>query len=315
MTATFRTSARTLEGGSSPTGRRKHAARSRHHGRAALIFLAPLICFYGLYYIYSFVFLFGVSKQQVSLSFMDAVNVGWNNFHLVATDPLFQRALLNNLIFAGVSILVSLTLGFAIAMMLASGMRMDRALYLVFLLPSLIPLSLFATIFGKMLGAQYGQFNGLLRGIGLGGLQQDWLAHNSTAYAAVFVLLVYLIGLPIMYYRSDVEAINMSLIEAAVVDGAGTARIFRTMLFPLLRNTHKTVILSCLLGSFRAFDYIFFSTNGAPSGATAITGTYIYNKTLSGETVGYASAASLLLLLVAFVISAVQIFVFRRGEK
>ncbi|NUR58787.1 MAG: sugar ABC transporter permease [Catenulispora sp.] len=295
------------------SGRR--SPRHRRHGLIALLFLFPLLLFYGTYYIYSFVFLARVSRQQVSLSFVDAVDVGWQNFRLVATDTLFQHAVINNLIFAAVSIAAALTIGFVAAMMLATGVRLHRTLYVILLLPSLIPLSLFATIFGKMLGTQYGAFNGLLRGVGLSGLQQDWLGQSNTAYAAVAVLLIYLIGLPIMYYRSDIESVNLSLVEAAVLDGAGTWRVFRSLLFPLLRNTHKTVVLSVLLGSFRAFDVIFFSTNGAPSGQTSITGTYIYNKTLAGTTVGYASAAALLLLLIAFVISAVQLVLMRRESR
>lgn len=290
-------------------------ARRRRHSLAALLFLLPLALFYGTYYIYSFFFLFKVSRQQVTLSFVGAIDVGWQNFRLVATDPIFQHAIINNLLFAAVSIVAALTLGFGAAMMLATGVRLHKTLYVILLLPSLIPLSLFATIFGKMLEPQYGAFNQLLADVGLGRFQQDWLGNTNTAYAAVFVLLIYLIGLPIMYYRSDVEALNLSLIEAAVIDGAGTWRIFRSMLFPLLRNTHKTVILSVLLGSFRAFDVIFFSTNGAPSNQTAIAGTYIYNQTLGGSSVGYAAAAALLLLLIAFVISAVQIVFMRKGRR
>jgi raffinose/stachyose/melibiose transport system permease protein len=298
-----------------PLRRHRRSARRRRQGIVALMFLLPLAFFYALYYAYSFFFLFRVSRQQVSLSFVGALNVGWQNFRLVATDPLFQHAVLNNLLFAAVSILAALTLGFVIAIMLAAGVRLNRSLYVVFLLPSLIPLSLFATIFGQMLGDQYGEVNTVLRAVGLGSLQQDWLGHNGTAYAAVFVLLVYLIGLPVMYYRSDVEALNLSLVEAAIIDGAGTWRMFRSMLFPLMRTTHKTVILSVLLTSFRAFDVIYFSTNGAPSNETAISGTYIYNQTLAGDTVGYAAAASILLLLIAFLISTVQMLAMRRDSR
>jgi ABC-type sugar transport system permease subunit len=118
-----------------------------------------------------------------------------------------------------------------------------------------------------------------------------------------------------MYYRSDVEEIDSSIVEASVVDGASTWQIFRLMLFPLMRTTHRTVVLSVLLGSFRAFDVIFFSTGGAPSGDTAISGTYIYGKTLAADNVGYASAASILILLVAFAVSAAQLILDRRSSR
>mgnify|MGYP001255153548 CR=1 FL=1 len=297
----------------------QRSPRARHRrgqGRAALLFLLPLLAFYGLYFGYSFDFLATVARQRVSLSFVDAVDVGWENYRLTLTDPLFIRALVNNFVFAGVSIAASLTVGFLVAMLLAVGVRLKKTLYVIFLLPSLLPLALFATVFGTMLGTQYGAFNVALESIGLGFLRQDWLGNDSTAYAAVFVLLVYLVGLPIMYYHADVEAIDLSVIESAVMDGAGPWRIFRSMLFPLLKGTHRTVILAVLLASFRAFDVVWFSTNGGPSGATAITGTYLYGKTVaSGQVVGYAAATSVITLLIALVISVVQIAVQRRSDR
>jgi ABC-type sugar transport system permease subunit len=140
----------------SPRRSPRRPSRSNRHGGQgvlALLFLAPLFAFYGVYYVYAFVFLGQTSRTRVGLSFIDAVDVGWQNYQLVVTDNLFQRAVFNNLLFAGVSILAALTLGFFVAMLLATGVRAHGALYLVFLLPSLIPLSLFATVFGRMLGA------------------------------------------------------------------------------------------------------------------------------------------------------------------
>jgi raffinose/stachyose/melibiose transport system permease protein len=284
-------------------------------GWVALAFLLPLLAFYGVYYIYSFGFLAKVSQQQVGLSFIDQIQVGFQNYGLILTDPIFQRSIVNNLVFAAISIAASLTLGFIIAMMLATGARLNRAMYVVFLLPSLIPLSLFASVFGRMLETQGGAFNSALSAIGLGGLQQDWLGSDPTAYAAVFVLLVYLIGLPIMYYRSDVSNVNVSVLEAALLDGASTFQVFRLVLFPLLRTTHLTVILSVLLGSFRAFDLIYFSTGGAPSGRTGISGTYIYQAALGQNKVGYAAAASVIVLIIALAVSLVQIVVTRRSNR
>jgi len=301
-----------------PSPLRISSRRKRGGGKrwlVALAFLVPLLAFYGVYYIYSFGFLAVASQQRLDLSFVDPVNVGFQNYWLILTDDTFIRAVFNNLIFAGVSILASLTLGFFVAMMLATGARLNRFMYVIFLLPSLIPLSLFASVFGRMLETQSGAINQGLQAIGLGALQQDWLGNDATAYAAVFVLLVYLIGLPIMYYRSDVSSVNVSVLEAAMLDGASTFQVFRLVLFPLLRTTHITVILSVLLSSFRAFDLIFFSTGGAPSGRTGITGTYIYQATLSADRVGYAAAASVIVLVIALVISLVQIIFTKRSHR
>ncbi|MDZ8200362.1 sugar ABC transporter permease [Microbacterium sp. SSW1-59] len=279
----------------------------------AVAFLAPLLVFYAVYFVYSFGVLGVVSTQTVGLTFRNAVDVGTQNFELVLSDPSFQRSLFNTVAFGIFSVAVALTLGFVLAMMMASGIRMRRWYYTVFLLPSLIPMSLFATVFGRMLETRDGAINEFLRGIGLGFLAQDWLGDPTAAYVGVAVLLTYTIGLPIMYYTTDVAQVNTSIVESATLDGANVWQIYRIMLYPLLRSTHITVILSVILGSFRAFDIIYFSTAGQPGGRTDITGTYIYNATLGIDRVGYAAAASIIVLIIALAISVIQILVRRKG--
>jgi raffinose/stachyose/melibiose transport system permease protein len=313
-----------LQGGGRPAGlhaeppRRPLAAARRLRRRAlipAALFLAPMLALYGVYYIYAFVFLGQTSRENVDLSFSGASAAGWRNFHLVLTDPLFWKSIENNLLFAAVQIAVALTLGFFIAVSLSSGVRFRRLFYIAFLLPSLVPLSLFATMFGQLIQTNGGAFNQVLDDIGLGSLAQDWTGNQADAYIAVFVLLAYLIGLPIMYYTSDLTMVNTSVLEAAQIDGATSGQMFRLILFPMLRATHRTVILSVFLGSFRWFELIYFSTNGQPSGGTSIAGTYIYAQmfpSTGSAQIGYASAASVIVLVIAIAVSAVNAVFLRR---
>jgi raffinose/stachyose/melibiose transport system permease protein len=289
--------------------------RSRREGLVALVFLLPVLAFYGIYYLYAFLFLGVVSRQRVSLSFVDPIAVGWDNFRLVITDPLFQRSVFNTLLFAVIAIVASLTFGFVLAMLLSTGVRGRGLMYGLFVLPCLIPMSLFATVFGQMLETKDGALNQLLGAVGLGFLQQDWLGETGPAYVAVTILLVFMVGLAIMYYTADLTGLNMSLVEAAVLDGAGPWQVFRRVLFPVMSLTHKTVIISVLLGSFRAFELVYFSTGGQPGGRTSITGTYIYGAALGQDRVGYAAAASIIVLLIALAISIVQLLITRRRSS
>jgi raffinose/stachyose/melibiose transport system permease protein len=285
--------------------------RKRSDLRVALIFLLPLIVMYGVYYLFSIYFLVQTSFTKVSISFFNSINVGWNNYVLLVSDPEFLRSILNNLIFAAVAIAASLTVAFFIAIALSTGVRAKRLMYVIFLLPTLMPSALVASIFGSMLEQQYGTLNQTLRFLGLGFLAQTWLVTPGWAYAAVAVLFAYLIGLPILFYTSDLSALPTDALEAALIDGAGTFRIMRSVIYPMMKATHITVILSILLGSFRAFELVLFTTNGGPDGITQISGTYLLSFSQGGPTIGYVSAAAIVVLVVAFIISIVQMFVLR----
>ena len=243
------------------------------------------------------------------------VFVGLQNYYLLLTHDQFYRAIFNTLLFAGVAILAGLTLGFFLAVVLSVKMRGSRFFYAVFFLPSLMPMALVASVFGVMLEFRYGTLNIILRAVGLDVLTQRWLVDPTWAYIAVIAIFVYIIGLPIMYYTADLSTINLSLLEAAVVDGAGTFQMFRLILFPLLRGAHKTITISILLGTFRAFEIVYLSTGGGPSGKTEITGTYLYNFATSGLNIGYVSAASVIVLIIALGISFIQLTLYGRSEN
>jgi ABC-type sugar transport system permease subunit len=267
---------------------------------------------YAIYYVYSIVFLASTSTTKVSVTFFNAIDVGWRNYEQLLTDPVFIRSMVNNILFAGISIIAALTIAFFIATALATGVRAKRLFYLIFLLPALMPLSLVATIFGSMLTERSGVLNETLRAIGLGALAQAWLTQPGLAFGVVAVIFCYLIGLPIMYYTADLSALPTESLEAALLDGAGTFRIMRSIIYPMMRGTHLTIVLSLLLGSFRSLEVVLFSTRGGPGQSTEIVGTYIYNfATSSGPTIGFVSAISILVLVVALVISMAQLVITR----
>ena len=296
---------------------KKPRKRGRSDFTVALLFLAPLVIIYAVYFLYSIIFLGQTSVTRVGIAMIGAINVGWLNFQQLMTDPAFGRSIVNNLAFGAISIVVALTIGFFIAVALSTGVRARRLFYLVFLLPALIPLSLVSTVFGSMFEQRFGIINETLRAVGLGAFAQSWLTDPGLAFGVVAALFGYLIGLPIMYYTADLSALPTESLEAALLDGAGTFRIMREIIYPMMVPTHITVILSLLLGSFRGLEQSLFSTGGGPGHSTQIVGSYLYSYTNSGgQTIGYVSAASLIVLVIALVISIIQLFATRtRGEK
>ena len=119
---------------------------------------------------------------------------------------------------------------------------------------------------------------------------------------------IFLIGIPIMYYTADLTTISTSVLEAATVDGAKMRHQLFMVIYPMLKNTHKTIILSMLLSGFREMERVFLMTDGGPGGVTEIIGTYIYRASRSaGSNIGMVCAAAIAVLLLAFLISFIQL--------
>lgn len=280
----------------------------KRNNRAGFLFLLPLIVIFIGLLGYSFYFLIVNSFRDVTITFRHTEFTGLANYKTVLTDLKFWRSLLNTFILSAANIFCGLTFGFFIAIVLNFKMKGKRFFHALFFIPSMLPIALMAAVFSSMLEYKNGIINQLLRGVGLDVLAQRWLADPRLAIFSVCSVSVFLIGIPIMYYTADLTTISDSVLEAATMDGAKTRHQLFLVIYPILKNTHKTIILSMLLGGFREMERVFLMTDGGPGGKTEIIGTYIYRATRSaGSNIGLVCAAAIVVLIVAFLISFIQL--------
>ena len=278
----------------------------KRNNRAGFLFLLPLIVIFIGLLGYSFYFLSVNSFRDVTITFRHTEFTGLANYKTVLTDLKFWRSLLNTFILSAANIFCGLTFGFFIAIVLNFKMKGKRFFHALFFIPSMLPIALMAAVFSSMLEYKNGIINQLLRGVGLDVLAQRWLADPRLAIFSVCSVSVFLIGIPIMYYTADLTTISDSVLEAATMDGAKTRHQLFLVIYPMLKNTHKTIILSMLLGGFREMERVFLMTDGGPGGKTEIIGTYIYRATRSAGS-NMVCAAAIVVLIVAFLISFIQL--------
>jgi ABC-type sugar transport system permease subunit len=274
---------------------------------AGYLFLLPLfVVLIGLLG-YCFYFLIVNSFQKVTISFKNIEFTGITNYRIVMKDRTFWKALFNNFILSFANIFCALTLGFFISIVLNFKLKGKKFFHSLFFIPSMLPIALMAAVFSSMLEYKNGTVNIILRNAGLGILAQQWLADPKFALLSVCSVSIFLIGVPIMYYTADLTTINTNVLEAATIDGANMRQQFTLILYPMLAKTHQAIILSLLLGGFREMERVLLMTDGGPGDATQIIGTYIFRATRSaGSNIGIVCAAAVIVLIIAFVISVIQ---------
>jgi len=299
------------------SSKRKAQGIHQEHNLTGYLFILPLMILFAVFLVYSFYFLFQTSFQSVTISFKNPEFVGLQNYKIILKDLRFLKSLFNTLLLSGANIFIALTLGFLVSVFLGFRFRGVKFFNSLFFIPAMLPVSFIAAVFSSMLEYKEGTINMFFRAIGLEGLAQQWLSDPHLAMFSVMSVSIFLIGIPIMYYTADIATLNTSILEAAVIDGAGLGQILRFILYPLLKNSHKTIALSMLLGGFREMERVYLMTDGGPGGSTEIIGTYIYRSTRSaGSNLGAVSAAAIIVLIVAFIIAFIQIKFFnsKKGE-
>ena len=281
----------------------------------AAVFLLPLLLIIGVFLLFSIVFIVKNSFFELDLSFSDPVFVGWDNYRALLTDTLFYRSIVNNLVFAGTIVLSGVTLGFMLAVIVSLNVRFGKVIFAVLFIPAILPRALVATVFRQMLEYHTGSVNGFLQSVGISTEHLMWLTDPALAYVSVIGVFIYMIGIPLLYYNADLASIEPSVLESAVIDGAGMVAMIVRIIYPLVGSSHRTIIISSILAGFRMFEVVFLLTRSGPGFTTEVTGTYVFRFTRQGTHIGFVSAASAFVLVMALLLAIVQTIVIYRRQR
>jgi len=69
-----------------------------------------------------------------------------------------------------------------------------------------------------------------------------------------------------------------------------------------------------IIGSLQTFALVYNMTNGGPNSASEMPGTYIFRMGFKVQQMGYASAISVIILLIALFFTAFQVLTIGSGN-
>jgi sn-glycerol 3-phosphate transport system permease protein len=151
----------------------------------------------------------------------------------------------------------------------------------------------------------------LLRKIGI---HWNWVIDSEQAMLLVVIASVWKqISYNFLFFLAGLQSIPRSLIEAAAIDGAGPARRFWNIVFPLLSpTTFFLLVINIVYAFFDTFGVIDATTQGGPAGATQILVYKVYYDGVKAADLGGSSAQSVILMFIVIALTVVQ---FRFVEK
>lgn len=238
--------------------------------------------------------------------------IGFANYIQLAHDPVVRAAILNNLIiFATVPIWVALPL--VLAVLLREFPRVGQLFKLAFLIPMLLSPVVLGMMFGLVLGYD-GPLNILLRSVGLGDVAQAWIAAPDTALPTFIAILIWsTLGTGVLFYSAGLADVDISLYEAASIDGAGWWRKLLNVTIPHLRSVIEFWFILCLIASFTAtFPLLYVMTGGGPGRVTTTLDLLIYQTAFGQNELGYSSALGMVAFLLVLVVVIIYFSVTRR---
>lgn len=242
-------------------------------------------------------------------------SVGYRNYTTgILHDPVFWGAIKHTAIFFCVTFTAQTFLGLLFAVLLHSKVKLGVVYKVIIFVPVVLAPAIMAPVFREMFSPP-GQFNEVLRNLGLGSLAQPWLGQTSTALGVIAAITIWeWTGVNFVLYYAAIGQLDRSMVEAARIDGAGNIRVITTIIWPNVRGTTFALATLSVIGALKTFDVPYLVANAGPNNATQFLGTYIYQMTVTLDHVGYAAAIAIVLLVLSLII-AVTLQVRSRRRK
>lgn len=235
--------------------------------------------------------------------------VGVQQYTRVLGDAGFQRALINNGIFAGVVVPLQTALALLLALVLNREMRGRAVLRTMFFMPVVFPMALVAVIWELIYApGPNGLANGFLSFASFGAwTPQDFLGNAWLALPAIIVMSIWQgVGFQMVILLAGLQSIPDMLYEAARIDGANRWQRFVHVTLPQLRNPLIFTALVTSILAFRVFDQVQIMTQGGPNDATTTVMYQAVRTVFERQQVGQASAMTVVFFVIVLLITWVQ---------
>lgn len=238
--------------------------------------------------------------------------VGAGNFRVMLTSAQFQNALWKTTLFTLVSVPPTLALALFVAVLVAPATRANRLFRSIYFMPTVMSAVAIGVVFDWMMNSEIGAFNQALEALGLPGVR--WLTDPQMAiYSLAMVEVWKQFGYAVVIYAAGLAAIPATLYEAARMDGASPARMFRTITFPLVMPTTFFLLVLSVINGFQVYTFVEVMTQGGPARATEVILYYLIRVGFESNDVGLGSAVALFLFAILIGITLVKMATIGRG--
>ena len=228
--------------------------------------------------------------------------VGLQNYADVMGDRNFHQAMLRQLAFSVLVLVIEIPLGIAIALCLPrKGWAVGACLVLLGI-PLLIPYNVVGIVWRLFTQSDIGIVPRILSFFGY-----DYNVSLQPLDAFVTILLVdvwHWTPLVALLVYAGLQAIPKAYYQAAQVDGASAWQTFRYVTLPKLRPVLTLGVLIRFMDSFKIYSEPLLLTGGGPGNTTTFLSLFVARKAESYD-LGYAGSVSIIYFYAVIVFSYV----------
>lgn len=277
------------------------------------VWLTPIMVFFFVFSLLPVLMVLWLSVHQTDTGELTAPFNGLHYYdYAFHVDPVFLQALGNTIKYVVVSVPLNIVFSFPIALGLNRIKKLRALFRTAFFIPVVSSAVAVSLVWLPVYDPASGWLNALLSHFGFP--TQAWLQDPSTALWAVLVAAVWQdLGYNVVIFLAGLQSIPADFYDAAKIDGAGPVRLALHITVPMMQRTFAFVLVLTVISYMQEFTHIQVMTNGGPIDSSNVLVLYIYQTAFgSNPLLGYASAMSVVLLGIIFLLTVVQLYLFRQ---
>ena len=242
--------------------------------------------------------------------------VGFDNYAKIWTDRLFLNAIINTFVWMVAAILLPTLLGLGFALLIDSNVPGGNVFKSIFYLPICLSAVVVGQIWTWIYQPDWGLLNTLINFFLAESINYPWLAKPDTSLGSVIIAWSWQqTGLSMVIYLAGLTSISEELLEVCEIEGTSTWQKIRLVLVPLLTPATVVVIALSVINSLKGFDILYIMTGGGPFHSSDTLAMHMYNESFKKYMMGYGSAISVVLFLLALVIIGIYFRELRRLDE
>lgn len=282
---------------------------------AYALFVLPFVALYVLMLLWPLAKGIWISFHDHDLLSDDSFWVGLANYRELWQDEVFRQVVWNTIRFVAISTPIFVILSLMLALALNRPGKLATFLRATFFCASVFSVTLITLVWKLALMPERGLIAQAFQALGIPELPlltSDHLALTTIALVTVW----WIIGLPMILFLSALQQIPSDIYEAAALDNTPRWRVLTHITLPSLKRAIVLVALIEVIRQFQVFPQIMLMTNGGPNNTTRSIVQFTYEQAFMQLSLGYATAASQILLAIMLVGVSAQLWIERdKGGK
>jgi glucose/mannose transport system permease protein len=260
------------------------------------IALVPLAITAILGYLSTVMWSVGVSFTS-SKMFANTNFVGLDQYYKLFASERWQISVTNLLWFAVASIIISMVLGFLMAVFIDQKIRAESVFRSIFLYPYAMSFVVTGLVWQWMLNPEMG-IQAAVRRLGFTNFELDWIVTQDKVMYCIIVAGVWqAAGLVMAILLAGLRGVDSEIWKAARLDGIPTWRVYISIVLPMISGAVGTAFILQSIGAIKVFDAVVAMTKGGPGLASEVPAKFILDNLFQRANIGIASAASVVMLL------------------